>query len=440
LGNGRHRKRSVHWSRGRGRGSSWQPYTVGDWQPSRPEIHDDGVYITQWGGSGTGNGQFNAPVRLVIDASGNVYVADTGNNRIQKFTGAGEYLTQWGGAGSGNGTFNAPKGIAIDGAGNVYVGDSNNLIQKFTTPASIAFVSDVRNDQGRQVRLRVKRAGGDSPGAGVTIPRYVVFRRVDAVPGIASVSPTGIRTLRWDLIGTFSAYGESEYNVVVPTLADATAASLEFSTFIVRAVTSNPFTFYDSGTASAFSVDNLPPSTPAPFMGQFTAGVTHLTWGASAALDFETFRLYRGASADFVPGPGNLIATTTDVAYADAGPFGSYYKLTAVDWNGNESTYALLTPTQTIDARRSCDRLRARRRAPLTGERWAECSFTSRSDGGAGDARAIDVTGRRLMTRNVGSLGAGRHVMDLAQGERLGRACISSASGEPASGWCEPVC
>jgi DNA-binding beta-propeller fold protein YncE len=42
-------------------------------------------YLTQWGTFGTGNGQFNQPTGVAVDGSGNVYVADPGNHRIQKF-------------------------------------------------------------------------------------------------------------------------------------------------------------------------------------------------------------------------------------------------------------------------------------------------------------------------------------------------------------------
>ena len=44
-----------------------------------------GTFLTKWGSFGSGDGQFNEPDGVAIDASGNVYVADTGNNRIQKF-------------------------------------------------------------------------------------------------------------------------------------------------------------------------------------------------------------------------------------------------------------------------------------------------------------------------------------------------------------------
>lgn len=42
--------------------------------------------ITTWGGNGTADGQFSGPQGIAVDSAGNVYVADTNNNRIQKFT------------------------------------------------------------------------------------------------------------------------------------------------------------------------------------------------------------------------------------------------------------------------------------------------------------------------------------------------------------------
>jgi|GEM_PF-323887 len=107
---------------------------VSDYMNNRiQKFTSTGTYLTQWGSAGSGNGQFDHPRGIAIDAAGNVYVADTNNQRIQKFTGTGTYLTQWGSAGSGNGQFNLPEGIATDGAGNVYVADAhNNRVQKFT--------------------------------------------------------------------------------------------------------------------------------------------------------------------------------------------------------------------------------------------------------------------------------------------------------------------
>jgi sugar lactone lactonase YvrE len=88
--------------------------------------------ISTFGSSGTGNGQFYGPEGIAVDASGNLYVTDNANNRVQKFNSAGTYLTQWGTTGSGNGQFIYPFAIAIDQVGNVYVVDGGNKrIQKF---------------------------------------------------------------------------------------------------------------------------------------------------------------------------------------------------------------------------------------------------------------------------------------------------------------------
>jgi tripartite motif-containing protein 71 len=64
-----------------------------------------------------------------VDNEGNVYVADTGNHRIQKFDANGVYITQWGTQGSGNGQFSYPRCIDINSQGDVYVSD-NNGVQK----------------------------------------------------------------------------------------------------------------------------------------------------------------------------------------------------------------------------------------------------------------------------------------------------------------------
>jgi hypothetical protein len=96
-----------------------------------------GTFVTKWGSPGTGDGQFNRPIGVATDAAGNVYVADWRNSRIQKFTGAGTFITKWGSPGSGNGEFRSPSGVAIDGSGDIYVADWGNYrIQKFAPDAT----------------------------------------------------------------------------------------------------------------------------------------------------------------------------------------------------------------------------------------------------------------------------------------------------------------
>ena len=98
------------------------------------------AYVT-WGRIGSTDGNLNGPRGVGADGNGNVYVADTGNYRIQKFSGTGQFLAKWGSNGSGDGQFaGAPKAIAVSPAGDVYVEDgANQRIERFD--ASGAFVS-----------------------------------------------------------------------------------------------------------------------------------------------------------------------------------------------------------------------------------------------------------------------------------------------------------
>jgi len=89
------------------------------------------IFQLSWGSEGTGNGQFNRPYGVAVDSNGNVYVADYGNHRIEKFDSGGGFLTKWGNYGTGDGQFTCPEGVAADSGGNVYVADNyNHRIQK----------------------------------------------------------------------------------------------------------------------------------------------------------------------------------------------------------------------------------------------------------------------------------------------------------------------
>jgi hypothetical protein len=92
---------------------------------------------------------FNYSSGVGVDSNGNIYVADSYNNKIRKITGAGEVTTLAGSgnAGSADGlgiaaSFNNPSGVAVDGNGNVYVADSyNNKIRKITASGEVTTVA-----------------------------------------------------------------------------------------------------------------------------------------------------------------------------------------------------------------------------------------------------------------------------------------------------------
>ena len=157
------------------------------------------MYISEWGSFGIIEpGKFNLAQQIAVDDERNIYVADTGNSRIQKFTNSGEFLSsfeingvkdgelqspvgiaiyennvyvvddkqhnvqkfdgdgnfilKWGGFGINDGEFNQPKGITIDSNGIVYVTDSkNHRIQKFTSDGEFLLAFGVYGSNARLV-------------------------------------------------------------------------------------------------------------------------------------------------------------------------------------------------------------------------------------------------------------------------------------------------
>jgi DNA-binding beta-propeller fold protein YncE len=79
----------------------------------------DGRYIKEWGGSGSGPGQFLVPHALALDSAGRLFVADRDNNRIQIFDQDGNFLNEWT-------QFGRPSGIHIGADDTLYVSDNQS--------------------------------------------------------------------------------------------------------------------------------------------------------------------------------------------------------------------------------------------------------------------------------------------------------------------------
>jgi DNA-binding beta-propeller fold protein YncE len=130
------------------------------------DTNTSGVYdLTTSTKAGNGKGQYRIPRTLAFAPDGSIYVLDSGNARVQKFSAEGKFLFSFGKFGTGLGEFNlislnpanlnandgGPAGIAVDGEGNVFVSDTwNYRIEKFD--ANGTFLStwgqglDVRNN------------------------------------------------------------------------------------------------------------------------------------------------------------------------------------------------------------------------------------------------------------------------------------------------------
>jgi hypothetical protein len=298
-----------------------------------------------------------------------------------------------------------------------------------TAKPAIRSIGDVMGDQGGAVRLRFRASPYDVPGSGTPITQYEVYRRLNPsfAPSVTRTAATarGARPMSammdgWDYLGAIAAHGDSAYVAVEPTLADSNGAGIHRAVFLVRAATGSPFTYYDSAPDSGYSVDNLPPAAPAPFTAVYVEGATHLHWGASSDSDLWYYRVYRGTSGDFVPGPANLVATCSDTGYVDAGDAGAWYKLSAVDVNGNESPYATLGPGGTVDvpsAGAVALALEGARPNPSRG--GALVVRFALPDAAPARLELFSVSGRRVSAQDVGALGAGPHALNLAGGKAL---------------------
>ena len=108
-----------------------------------------------------------SPTGITLDKDGNVYVADTGNNRIQVFSSNGTFITKlgektrWGEYSHGNLTMRSPAGITLDKDGNVYVADTgNSLISEWTLSShisNVAFSSEEGEIYGNNTRIKIER-------------------------------------------------------------------------------------------------------------------------------------------------------------------------------------------------------------------------------------------------------------------------------------------
>jgi sugar lactone lactonase YvrE len=114
-------------------------YVTDTWNHRIQKFSKDGKPIKMWGQYGQpvpdnpeSKSSFWGPRGIAVDANGHVYVADTGNKRIVIFDSDGKYLTEFGTAGLDPGQFDEPVGVAIGSDGTVYVTDTwNQRIQSF---------------------------------------------------------------------------------------------------------------------------------------------------------------------------------------------------------------------------------------------------------------------------------------------------------------------
>jgi DNA-binding beta-propeller fold protein YncE len=103
-------------------------YITDTWNHRIQRFSESGEFISMWGFFGQGETPFAlwGPRDIAIDAQGQVFVTDTGNKRVVVYDASGNYITQFGTVGYDPGQFDEPVGIAVDDDGLVYIADTWN--------------------------------------------------------------------------------------------------------------------------------------------------------------------------------------------------------------------------------------------------------------------------------------------------------------------------
>ncbi len=116
-----------------------------------------GAFIAQWGSPGVDAGQFSWPSSIAVCGEGNVYVTEVEGHRVQKFTPEGDFIIQWGSGGKGAGELSGPSGVAVDSDGSLYVLDTGNYrIQKFVEqPYHGPKIRNLRSDAEGNIVIKV---------------------------------------------------------------------------------------------------------------------------------------------------------------------------------------------------------------------------------------------------------------------------------------------
>lgn len=236
----------------------------------------------------------------------------------------------------------------------------------------IVGVDDVPNDQGGKVKVSWSASYLDlaqDPNLAAydlyrSVPPNVAARAQERGPlrllhegaalplrkGEIVQIPSAATSYAWEYLQTVDPnHFASQYSVLAPTAFDSIDGSNPETAFLILARNDSGSMFWPTPPDSGYSVDNLGPVTPAPFTGQYVAGTAYLHWDPNGEADLAGYRLYRGPTPDFEPGPGNLISAQPDTGYVDVAGSPEYYKLSAVDVHGNESPHALLMPEGTVD-------------------------------------------------------------------------------------------
>jgi len=241
--------------------ADYNHYRIQKWAPGATSG------ITVAGGNGAGsaanqisgvNGGSNG---IFVDASGNIYIADYTNNRIQKWaTGASSGITVVGGNGAGSAAnqLNGPNGVFVDGNNNIYIADEYNYrIQKWAPGATSG----------------ITVAGGNGPGSAANQINNLGRLFVDGYNNIYIADRFNNRIQRW-------APGDTNGTTVVVTNGSGSANQFLFPNDVFLDANGNIYVADDGNNRIQKYVYNVSTIDTAYLPGTYTATIN--TFGGSS--------------------------------------------------------------------------------------------------------------------------------------------------------------
>ncbi len=193
--------------------------------------------------------------------------------------------------------------------------------------AVITSIEDVPDDQGGWVKVHFDKSDWDSGSLLRSAEIYTV--EMDDGSG-------------WVAVNSTVAYGAETYSVLAHTTMDSSVAATGMVSF--RVIAGMDEGTYVSAVMLGYSVDNLAPAMPAGLVASVTEeNMVVLSWDSPVDEDFDGFRVYRSLVTDFDPTGMDPLAETIETTITDveveAGE--TYcYRVSAVDFNGNESDFS----------------------------------------------------------------------------------------------------
>jgi trimeric autotransporter adhesin len=304
-------------------------------------VAGNGAYGFSGDGFAATAAQITYPSAVAVDGAGNLYIADTANNRIRKVTAVSGVITTVAGNGTagvgGDGglapsaQLNGPQGIAVDGAGNLYIGDtSNQRVRKVTAATGListfagtgAYSYSGEAGLATAATFRYPSGVASDSSGNVYIADYYNqrIRRVSAATGV---------------ITTVVGSGDSDYG---GDGGAANAGQLQYPYAVTVDAAGNLYvadTYNHRVRKAAVPTGPPPPAPTSLTVTKSGSGLVTLSWSSAAGA--TSYNVKRGTTSGSETVIATGIGTTSFLNSGLASNTSYYYVVSAVNSSGESA-------------------------------------------------------------------------------------------------------